>query len=229
MSNQDSLGDRMKRYERVYRHALTPNMPVIIRVDGKAFHTWTRGLDRPFDVDLIASMAIATVRVSAELQGFKLAYVQSDEATFLITDTDSNEQEGWFGYDHTKIVSVSAALMTAHFNQAAQEMGIAAGRPPAIFDSRAFSVPWAEVPNQFLWRHKDWARNSVQMLARAYYSHSELTGRKLPEIHDMLHAKGVNWAKLSPQLKNGTFLRSDLFLVCSEQDYYSIAEMIEHG
>jgi len=219
----------MKRYERVYRHTLTPNMPVIIRVDGKAFHTWTRGLDRPFDNRLIQAMAGAATAVARELQGFKLAYVQSDEATFLITDTDSNEQEGWFGYDHTKIVSVSAALMTAYFGWEAKWQGIADTRGVAVFDARAFSVPWAEVPNQFLWRHKDWARNSVQMYARASLSHGELHGKRLPEIHDMLHAKGLNWAKLSPQLKNGTFICGDGSWSTSEKDYYGIADLIEHG
>ena len=76
-----------------------------------------------------------------------------------------------------------------------------------VFDSRAFTVPMEDVPNAFLWRQKDWYRNSVQMLGQAHFSHKQLNAKKLGDIHEMLHEKGINWAELSPAEKNGTFLR----------------------
>jgi tRNA(His) 5'-end guanylyltransferase len=216
----DSLGDRIKRYEAVTQHVLTPNSPVLIRVDGKAFHTWTRGMNRPFDHRLIEAMRTATCMTGLQMQGFKLAYTQSDEATFLITDTDSHETQGWFGYELGKIVSITASVFTAYFNREFDE------KPPAFFDARAFTVPAADVPNVFVWRQKDWARNSIQMLARATFSHKELEGKRIPEIHEMLHGVGINWADLSPYLKNGTFVGRAGEYMCDEWKYDDVLEYL---
>ncbi len=208
MSN-DSLGDRIKRFEAVSKLRLMPKMPVIIRVDGKAFHTFTRGCDRPFDSWLHESMVSAAEKVAKEIQGFKCAYVQSDEVTFALTDYDTRETDSWFGYEIPKLVSVSAALMTAHFNYffAKYKGTEPTTRTCAVFDSRAFNVPIHDVPNVFVWRAKDWHRNSVQMYARAHFAHKALHGMKLDDIHEMLYTVGKNWTTdLNPQEKNGTFL-----------------------
>jgi tRNA(His) 5'-end guanylyltransferase len=205
-SMTDSLGDRIKRYESVSSPKLLPRTPLFIRVDGKAFHSWTRALDRPFDGSFIRAMVQAARYTAAEMQGFKLGYVQSDEATFMLSDYDSEQSQGWFGYELNKIVSVSASLFAAAFNTSV--CGAVAGKL-ATFDSRAFSVPLDDAPNVFVWRQKDWGRNSVQMLTRAHFSHRELTGKKTSDMHEMLHSKGINWADLPAQLKNGTFIHSD--------------------
>jgi tRNA(His) 5'-end guanylyltransferase len=76
----------------------------------------------------------------------------------------------------------------------------------AYFDARAFNMPKEEIANYFIWRQKDWERNSIQMLARSMYSQKELTGKKIPEIHDMIHDKGDNWANLPDALKNGRLI-----------------------
>ena len=107
-----SLGDRIKRYEAVSRHTLTPNTPLFIRVDGRAFHTLTKSCDKPFDFNLVDAMTHAAKETAKEMQGFKLGYVQSDEATFMLSDFDRITSEGWFGYDLNKVVSLSAALFT---------------------------------------------------------------------------------------------------------------------
>lgn len=203
----DSLGDRIKRYERAYNQTLTPRTPVIVRVDGRAFHTYTKGMDRPFDYDLMCAMEWAASHTANEMQGFKLAYVQSDEATFLITDDDQLDTQGWFAYELNKVVSLSAAIFTAHFNNFMHFWNITSKL--ATFDARAFNVPAADVPNVFIWRQRDWERNSLQMLARAHFSHSELHGKGRRDMHDMLHAKGINWASLKPREKNGTFITKD--------------------
>jgi tRNA(His) 5'-end guanylyltransferase len=201
----DSLGDRIKRYESVSSPRLLTKCPVFIRVDGKAFHSWTRSLDKPFDGSFIKSMVVAAKETAEQMQGFKLGYVQSDEATFMLSDYDSEKSQGWFGYELNKIVSISASLFTAHFNEINPYMCSSL----ALFDSRAFNVPLDDAPNVFVWRQKDWHRNSLQMLARAHFSHRELNGKKAPDMHEMLHAKGINWADLPAQLKNGTFIHSD--------------------
>lgn len=200
---KDSLGDRIKGYEGVSKSKLTRRVPVIIRVDGKAFHTFTRGMEKPFSQDLINSMVCGAVNVAQSMQGFKAAYIQSDEATFLLTDYETHETQAWFDYSVNKLVSISASTMSMNFFAALQED---TGMLP-VFDSRAFNVPREDVVNTFLWRAQDWERNSLQMYARAHFSHKELHKKNRADIHEMLHHKGLNWAKdLTPQERNGTFL-----------------------
>jgi len=204
----DTLGGRIKRYEKVYDQALTPRSCLFIRVDGKAFHSYTKGAGKPFDWDIVQAMAVAAEETAAHMQGFKAAYIQSDECTFMLTDFDGLETQGWFDYRLNKIVSVTASMYTAYFNRAISgtQFAIKNNPQPAIFDARAFIVPREEAPNVFIWRQRDWERNSVQMVARSLYSHKECEEKKIPELHDMIFAKGQNWAKLDAMLKNGTFL-----------------------
>lgn len=196
----DNLGDRIKRYEAASSHTLTPRTPVMIRVDGRAFHTFTHNCDKPFDNRIVNAMTEAAQYAAADMAGFRLAYVQSDEATFLLDDLASLQSAPWFGNKTHKLVSLSASLFTAAFNRAWP------GDELATFDSRVFSIPQDDAPNAFVWRQRDWERNSLQMVARAHFSHRELTGRKHSAVHEMLHGIGVNWAHLHPQLKNGTFI-----------------------
>jgi tRNA(His) guanylyltransferase len=219
----DSLGGRIKRYEAAYNYLLTPKSCVVLRVDGKAFHTWTRGMNRPFDEPFIEAMVEATKLTAAEMMGFKLAYVQSDEASFLLTDFDRHETEGWFNYELNKVVSITASLFTAHFNRLITNRVNA----PAIFDARAFIVPADDAPNVFIWRCKDWYRNSVQMLAQAHFSPKQLHGKKLTDLHEMLHGIDINWAKLPEQLKNGTFVTRDGSALCEQLGYEDIRKLIE--
>ena len=196
-----SLAVRMKRYELTSRHYLTKRMPVIIRVDGKSFHTLTKKMKRPFDLNLINAMINAAKDTAKEMQGFKAAYVQSDEVTFCLTDYETITTQGWFDYNHSKLVSISAAYMTYYFRK------YISFDKPAVFDSRAFNVPMNDVVNNFLWRAKDWERNSLQMYARSIFSHKELHKKKRWDIHEMLFGKGKNWAKdLENKLLNGTFI-----------------------
>jgi tRNA(His) guanylyltransferase len=213
----DSLGDRMKRYEASSRFVATPRMPLIIRVDGRAFHTLTKKIcDRPFDVAFIESMRHAAREVSNEMQGFKAAYVQSDEATFLLTDYDDIGTQGWFGYVHAKMISISASSMSVNFNDYFSEWS--GTKTNALFDSRAFSVPADDVANMFLWRAKDWARNSLQMYARSFFSHKELDRKNSVDIHEMLHGIGKNWTTdLGYVEKNGTFINKDGEFTCTIQ------------
>jgi tRNA(His) guanylyltransferase len=199
----DSLGDRMKRnYEQPARHYLTRRMPVVIRLDGRAFHTVTSKSKKPFDPGFIDTMVAAAESVFDEIQGCKMAYVQSDEASFVLTDYDSLTTEAWFGYNKSKIESIAASIMSVYFNMFAT---IELQAPP-VFDARAFNVPEEEVSNYFLWRAKDWHRNSVQMLAQHHFSHDHLQGLNTPTLLSKLDDCGYPWDQLDERLKNGTFL-----------------------
>lgn len=226
--NRDTLGDRIKRYESVSNHKLTPRSPLFIRIDGKSFHTFTRGLSKPYSQVLIDTMVMAAEETAAHMTGFKLAYVQSDEATFMLTDTDTLVTQGWFDYEINKVVSISASLFTAYFNDfwQTQMEEVNTGPKLALFDSRAFTVPMEDAPNVFIWRQRDWERNSIQMLARAHFSQAECHGKKVADLHEMLYTKGVNWAKISPQLKNGTFIQPRKFNTYEKMDYEGIKGLI---
>lgn len=219
---QSHLADRIKRYERASSYQLTPNSCVFIRVDGRAFHTFTRHCKKPFDHPLMNSMMKAGVETSRDMQGFKLAYTQSDECTFLITDFDTTSTQGWFDYDLSKLVSLSASLFTAHFNRIYHS-----GEGRATFDSRAFVVPVDDAPNVFVWRQQDWERNSLQMLARAHFSHKQCDHKNRSQLHDMLMLEhGINWATdLTDAEKNGTFIHADRTVTSARMDYHELAAL----
>lgn len=214
-----NIGERIKRYEQAYNHSLTPRSVLMIRVDGRAFHTYCRGRNRPFDDELIEGMATAARKTAREMQGFKLAYIQSDEATFMLTDFDTHETQGWFNYELNKIVSISASAFTAYFNQF---MGV---DEVAMFDSRAFIVPVDDAPNVFVWRQRDWERNSLQMLARSHYSQPDLENKNTADLHELLFKEGVNWANLESKYKNGTFITKDFQTIHDKLSYETIYEL----
>ena len=193
-----SLGDRMKEnYENRHRVKLIRRIPVILRLDGKAFHTLTRGCEKPFDAILRKCMTDTAEFLCSQIQGAKFAYTQSDEISILLTDYDNLSTEAWFDYNLQKICSIAAAMCSVQFSK-----HWSGGT--AHFDCRAFNIPKEEVVNYFLWRQRDWERNSLQMLARSVFSHNELQGKKTPEMHEMLHTKKINWANLDGKWKNGS-------------------------
>lgn len=223
------LADRMKAYEAVTDHRLTPNSWVVIRVDGRAFHTYTRQEffrdTQPFSGRLQQAMLDAMKATAEGMQGFRLAYTQSDECTFAITDTGSHEDTGWFGYRLAKIQSLAASTFTAHFNY--RFSGLHRPRGLATFDARAFVVPEADVPNVFVWRQRDWERNSLSMLAQHHFSHRELQGKNQADMHEMLHGIGVNWAKLPDVDKTGIWFCNDGNQFTGKLDYDKVAARLE--
>lgn len=206
MSSGDSLGDRMKGYEEASRTHLTKRMPTIIRVDGKAFHTLTRGMNRPWDDGMLAAMLATTEHLCRSIQGAKLGYVQSDEISILITDYDRLNTSAWFDKGVQKMVSVSAAMATRVFNK---EMRKYYPEKEGEFDSRVFVIPKEEVCNYFLWRQQDASRNSVQMLGRSHFSHKALNNKSCSAIQDMLMTlkPPVNWNDIPTHKKRGAAVR----------------------
>jgi tRNA(His) guanylyltransferase len=201
MSESD-IATRMKaNYEDRGRYSLVRRMPVVIRVDGRAFHTYTRGMGRPFDDRLMQAMVGAALDVCDEAQGCVLGYVQSDEASFLLVDYQTLTTAAWFDYTKSKVETIAASVMTARFNQI---MGTAR---LAHFDARSFNIPREDAANYLLWRAMDWERNSLSMLAQAHFSPKQLHGKGRAAKHEMLHELGINWATdTTEQQRNGTWL-----------------------
>lgn len=205
---RDSLGDRMKaRYENASRHYLPGRMPVILRVDGKAFHSMTRHCTKPFDTVLMTAMDATAKALCEQIQGAQLAYVQSDEISILIHNYKRLTSDAWFDNNIQKMVSVGASIATAAFNMYDADAGDSLNGKrwdrPAMFDARVFVVPEAEVCNAFLWRQQDAERNSIQMLARSLYSHRECENKNCAQLQDMCHAKGHNWNDLPTRMRRG--------------------------
>jgi len=205
--DRTSLGDRMKTYEGVWKHSLVRRMPAILRVDGRAFHSYTRGFDTPFDQTLHNTMVATATSLMQEIQGAKLAYGQSDEISILITDYDTLDTQAWFGGNIQKMVSIAASVSTNAFNRymltADKRAGNPMVKPLAQFDARIFNLPREEVANYFIWRQQDATRNSVQMVARANFSHRECQDKSCSDLQDMLMAEGTNWNDTPTHFKRG--------------------------
>lgn len=215
--SKDPLGDRIKRqYEHRCRHYLPRRSYVIIRVDGRAFHTFTRHCERPFDRELIADMNAVAVALCEQIPGAQFAFTQSDEVSVLLTDFQSMQTEAWFDNNQSKLESLSASLATVAFNRSrlnrlVPRHGVEAmelREAWAAFDSRAFLVPDVnEVANVFIWRQQDATRNSIQMVAQAHFRHEELEGVGTNEMQEKLwQERGINWNDFEVSLKRGRFV-----------------------
>lgn len=213
--DSDSLGDRMKEYESVPRTSLVRRVPVMMRLDGKSFHTFTRELRRPYDDRFHVCMWAAAKALCEQVQGCKLAYVQSDEITLLLTDWDNLTTEPWFGYEVQKMCSVGAAICTMAFNAALQGAfvhGPEDPKPEATFDCRVWNVPESEVANVFIWRQQDATRNSIQMLAQSHFSPKRLHGLNCDQLQDLLvNEERINWNDCPVCQKRGVCLRRKVY------------------
>lgn len=230
MSNKkDSLGDRMKEnYENRAKTYLVRRLPVMIRLDGKAWHTFTKGFKRPYDEILHNAMNATMKYLCENIQGCKLGYTQSDEITLLLTDYDTLTTDAWFDNNVQKICSVSASMATMAFNKFLREFSRDTLRrinnvfactteeanyaatlerafdKGAMFDSRCFNIPIEEVTNCFIWRQQDATRNAIQMLGQCNFSHKELHGKSCNDIQDMLMTqKGINFNDMPTEFKRG--------------------------
>jgi tRNA(His) guanylyltransferase len=202
--SQDSLGDRMKSYENAYRTTLPIRLPVIIRIDGKAFHTYTRDCKRPVDPALVHCMDLTAMYLCKNIQGSMIAYVQSDEISILLNNYKTLDTQSWFDNNLQKMASVSASMAGAVFTMGSSK--IFGESKLAFFDSRAFVVPKEDVCNYFLWRQQDATRNSVQMLARTLYSHKQLENKSNEELQELCWQKGINWNDCPIPQKRGRCL-----------------------
>lgn len=199
---KDPLGDRMKNnYESISKYRLTRRMPVIIRIDGKAFHTYTKGLEKPFDAKMVEAMQITTKYLCENIQNCVLGYTQSDEISLLLIDYKKLDTSAWFDNELQKIVSVAASMATMKFNQMMDD------RPWATFDARAFNIPREEVCNYFIWRQRDGIRNALNGYARSIFSARQLLNKNVSEVEDMCYQVGYEYNKLDKNLRLGSIYR----------------------
>jgi tRNA(His) guanylyltransferase len=200
---KDDLGRRLKRdYEDALRLFLPRRTFVVIRIDGRGFHHFTRGLERPYCRPLADALDQAALMLCQEMIGCRFAYGQSDEYSFLLTDFEREDSPLWFDGNIQKILSVSASIFTGAFNS------IYGARQPAAFDSRVMVISQRpEVARYFLWRQLDASANSLNMLASAHFPHADLEKKSTTEKHEMLHSVGINWAKQSPDFKRGRVVK----------------------
>ncbi len=203
----DDLGDRMKMYEGMEAgRRLMPLLPVLARIDGRAFHSFTRGMDRPFDAAFSAAMVETTAALVRDT-GACMGYTQSDEIT-LAWHSANHKSQIWFDGRVAKMTSQLAAQATLIFYRLVLETMPAYAERLPTFDARVWSVPnRTEGANAFLWREWDATKNSVSMAAAAYYSHKVLMGKNSPQKHDMLHDKGVNWNDYPAVFKRGAYVQ----------------------
>lgn len=219
-----ALAKRMKKYEAVPKNVLMRRTPVIIRVDGRAFHTFTKGFQKPFDDVLIKAMQDTMKYLCENIQGCVLGYTQSDEITLVLVDYKKLESDAWFDYEVQKMCSIVASMATLEFNrkmkryaikyansgngdEITRQFGIYAKaiNRGAMFDARVFNVPVEEVTNNIYWRQLDASRNSIQMLGQAHFSHKELQHKTCNQIQDMLMTmKEINWNDLPTHYKRGS-------------------------
>lgn len=231
----DQLGARMKEfYEQIPKTRLMRRTPVAIRIDGKAFHTFTKGFRKPFDAVLTSAMQETMKYLCENIQGCVLGYTQSDEITLILVDYKKLNSDAWFDYEVQKMCSVAASMATMIFNKVVRSaierydigwknslipqsveiqlehqeymrtLRIANARG-AMFDARVFNIPKEEVTNLIYWRQLDAIRNSIQMVGQANFSHSELQGKCSSEILEMLISqKGIDWNELPVYLQRGS-------------------------
>ena len=231
MSVNDELGKRMKEfYEQVPKTRLVRRMPVAIRLDGKAFHSFTRGFIKPFDEILIKTMQHTMQYLCENIQGCVLGYHQSDEITLILIDYKKLTSSAWFDYEVQKMCSIAASMATMAFNKYFREMvekylqsdthvnhyweedtkkyAVALKKAVdkgALFDARCFNIPKEEVCNLIYWRQLDATRNSIQMVGQANFSHKELQNKSCNQIQDMLMTeRNINWNDLPVYQKRGS-------------------------
>lgn len=205
VATRDALGERMKNHYELRARTMLPRRSfTIVRIDGRCFSSYTRDLERPFDQQLMDDLAATAEYLVREVEGCRLAYAQSDEISLVLTDFAGPNTQAWFDGNQQKIVSISAALTAARFNQ------LRPGRL-AVFDSRASTIPdGEEVVNYLVWRQQDATRNSVQMAARAHFPAERLHGLSGGELQELLWSEhGVNWNDYPARFKRGTVLHPE--------------------
>lgn len=230
MAVHDELGKRMKEYyEGIPKTRLMRRTPVIIRIDGRAFHSFTRSLKKPFDHVLMSSMQETMKYLCENTQGAVLGYHQSDEISILLIDYKRFNSSAFFDYEIQKVCSISASMATVAFNRFFYRMSQSEIETTddesykqtllkkqdlmPQFDARCFNIPKEEVTNYFYWRQLDATRNSIEMVGQANFSHKELHKKSCNMIQDMLHEqKGINWNDFTVPEKRGT--------CCYKERYY---------
>ena len=208
----DGLGDRCKEFEHseAGRRAMR-GLPLLARLDGRAFHTFTRDLKRPYEHGMSVAM-IETTRYLVREMTALVGYTQSDEITLAWFESSQSASDYAFDGRFQKLASVLAGMASTKFYQLLLEhLPSKAGEIPH-FDCRVWQVPTlADAADVFIWREDDATKNSVTMAAGAYYSDADLDGKNSGVKQEMLWQKGVNWNDFPSFFKRGSYLQRRSF------------------
>jgi tRNA(His) guanylyltransferase len=252
---KDTLGDYMKEIEGVSKTSLTKKTPVIIRVDGKSFHTFCKGFEKPYDTFFNECLNRTVLRLCNNIQGAKYAERHSDEMSILVTDYDSEQTEAFFDYQVEKICSVVASIATGEFiKQLFIDKGLredylvsspdgTCKQWPA-FDCRCFNIEKEDVEKYFRWRQKDALRNSVNSIANFYFGHKKSMNKNTKELKELLfEEKGIDWNQIPKgeragyvcvkrlteiETPNGIVNRQKWFLEPAPQSYNELSEYLSN-
>lgn len=201
----DHLGDCVKAFEKAWDLKLNINQPIIARLDGRSFHSFTRGLKRPFDINITEAM-ISTTEFLVKETGAKIGYTQSDEIT-LVWEYIGEEQM-LFGGRHSKLVSNLSSLATLKFFTEIQKRLPSYAKRMPTFDARVWNVPSrADAVNALLWRQRDAIRNSVSAISQVHFSHKSLQGQSTLDKISRLEKIGIKWSDFFSWFTRGTFVR----------------------
>lgn len=204
-----SLGDRIKLYEASTDARILPRLPIVVRLDGRSFSKFTKGMDRPFDANFRQAMIDATKALVKETNAI-IGYTQSDEIT-LVYHVANIKGQAMFDGRVQKMCSIFSSIASTHFLMKTMEFWpdkIKNGKYPQ-FDCRVFATPnRMEAVNAILWREQDATKNSIQQVARAYFSHNQCRNKNGKELQQMLLVeKDINWNDFSDSEKRGTYVR----------------------
>lgn len=232
-----TLGERMKQYEAVSKTTLMRRTPVIVRLDGKAAHTFTRGFIEPFDDKFFLPSMRETMKALCEnIQGCVFGYTQSDEITLLLKDWQHLDSDAFFANEVQKICSVTASMATLYFNKIftskvwnaekariekidnsvifdndeQKQIYVKAAQTGLMFDSRCFNLPMEEVVNNFIWRQNDAVRNSILGYGQYLIGKKKIFGMKCDDIVTATRDMGKDWNMLPEYDKRGTYCRAIL-------------------
>jgi tRNA(His) guanylyltransferase len=220
MGREDTLGDRCKSFEgaETARRA-DPTRPLLARLDGRSFHTFTRGLDRPYDLRL-SKLMNETARYLVSETHAAIAYTQSDEITLAWPSPSTIEGKYMFDGKLQKLTSVLAGMCSARFQHGVDKLLPDKAEQFPHFDCRVWQVPdlWhaAEV---FMWREDDAVKNAISMAAQAHYSSKALHGVNSKVKLEMLQALGQPFERHPRFFRRGTYLQKENYqaLLTEEQ------------
>ena len=207
---RDDFGNRMKAYEKLSESVLIPNLPIVVRLDGKGFSKYTKKMKRPYDEVLSNLMSDTCVHLMGKYSHIVCAYTQSDEITLIMKNEYDKPVE--FNGRLQKLCSILAGETSSFFAVNASKLGLNETNQYPVFDCRIFNVPsWIEASNVILWREQDASKNSVQMLGQHNFSHKQLHGLKGNQIQEkLLLEKDINWNDYPTFFKRGTYIVKEL-------------------
>lgn len=200
-----SIDDRMKFYERLVSDTrLLPLVPVAARIDGRAFHTFCKGLKRPYD-ERVSKLMSETCKFLVLQTNAKIGYTQSDEIS-LVWYNDDWKSEIFFDGRVQKMTTQLSALASVFFNRMLPDCLPEKADKLPTFDARVWVLPnLVEATNYILWREQDATKNSISMAAQAYFSHNALHGKSGAQKQEMLWQKGINWNDYPDFFKKGVY------------------------